>query len=150
MGAGSSMEGPRTLWDIRWRWIATTAWALAACAGPPTAPAVPTHEGFVFGYVQDLTGHPVIGIRVRVRTGCRPSAAACGMPAPRVVEGDTVTEALGYYGFHYEIAMPDPVPDSATVAPSACSAVAIACPRPPEAPVTNAFFPFKSNITLSF
>ena len=94
MGAGSSMEGPRTLWDIRWRWIATTAWALAACAGPPTAPAVPTHEGFVFGYVQDLTGHPVIGIRVRVRTGCRPSAAACGMPAPRVVEGDTVTEAL--------------------------------------------------------
>src|SRR5204863_6660578 len=115
MGAGSSMEGPRTLWDIRWRWIATTAWALAACAGPPTAPAVPTHEGFVFGYVQDLTGHPVIGIRVRVRTGCRPSAAACGMPAPRVVEGDTVTEALGYYGFHYEIAMPDPVPDSATV-----------------------------------
>jgi hypothetical protein len=76
---------------------------------------VPTHEGFVYGFIQDLAGHQLIGIRVRVRAGCHSSASVCGTPAPRVITGDTVTGELGYYGIYYQVAMPDPVPDSATV-----------------------------------
>ncbi len=42
------------------------------------------------------------------------------------------------------------VPESATVAPWPCSARAIAPPRPPEAPVTSAVFPVRSNTALAF
>src|SRR6202453_2561397 len=42
------------------------------------------------------------------------------------------------------------VPDNATWAPWLCSARAIAPPRPPEAPVTSAVFPLRSNIDSPF
>ena len=42
------------------------------------------------------------------------------------------------------------VPESATAAPWACNARAIAPPIPPEAPVTRAAFPSKSNMTSPF
>src|SRR5688572_17574781 len=38
------------------------------------------------------------------------------------------------------------VPDSATVAPCSCNALAIAPPRPPVAPVTSAVLPERSNM----
>ena len=41
------------------------------------------------------------------------------------------------------------VPDRTTVAPCACSAFAIAPPMPPEAPVTSAVLPVRSNIIVS-
>ena len=42
------------------------------------------------------------------------------------------------------------VPDKATVAPAPCNTVAIAAPMPPDAPVTSAFFPVRSNICIPF
>ena len=39
------------------------------------------------------------------------------------------------------------VPESATVAPCACIAAAMASPMPPEAPVTSAHLPVRSNIS---
>jgi hypothetical protein len=99
----------------RLRWWSGYLWLMASACGSPTAPAIPTHEGLVFGDAQNLGGQPVVGLRVSVRAGCRPPGSICGSPAPREVLGDTVTQALGYYVFHYEVAMPDPVSDSATV-----------------------------------